>query len=219
MTAAPHAILQTIGPGDVVFDIGANRGDKALWFIERGARVVCVEPQPRLVEVLNQRFGGDPNVTVVPKGLAAAPGVADMAICSAHQELSTFAPHWQQGRCAAERWDQTATVELTTLDHLVGAFGSPKYCKIDVEGYELEVVNGLSSKIGCLSFEFTGEFIGMSMKVVERLIRLGYDSFNVSAGESEKFYFENWLPFYDLVHILMNSARQNRELWGDIYAR
>ncbi len=43
---------QFIRPGDLVFDIGANRGDRTEVFVQMGARVVAAEPQPWLAAPL-----------------------------------------------------------------------------------------------------------------------------------------------------------------------
>jgi FkbM family methyltransferase len=215
----PHEIVNSIGHGDLVFDIGANIGDKAAWFLQRGARVVCVEPQPDMVKVLREKFSGNKNIEIVPCGLGAENGDAKMYICSTAPVLSTFADHWKEGRFATQQWDRVETLPIVTLDKLVEMYGTPKYCKIDVEGSEENVVKGLSKKAGIISFEFTGEFIDRSMNVLRLLIMLGYEDFNLSLGESDKFYFSDWMKFQNIVTILMNSAQQNSVIWGDIYAR
>src|SRR4051794_16322556 len=47
---------QFVRPGDLVFDIGANRGGKCAAFLRLGARVVAVEPNPGCVTALRRRF-------------------------------------------------------------------------------------------------------------------------------------------------------------------
>ncbi|MFM8635698.1 MAG: hypothetical protein ACKOEX_12970, partial [Planctomycetia bacterium] len=56
--------------GDLVFDVGANVGNKAAQFLARGARVVWFEPPPAGGVRLRSRFGGAHNVTIVLKGRA-----------------------------------------------------------------------------------------------------------------------------------------------------
>ena len=70
-TAPLHQIAQCLVPGDVVFDIGANNGDKAAALLSRGVKVVCIEPQPACVAVLNNRFRGHPRASAsCPRGWA-----------------------------------------------------------------------------------------------------------------------------------------------------
>ena len=142
-----------------------------------------------------------------------------MNVCSESPTLSTFADHWKTGRFDNVIWDSEIYVDIITLDDLVNKYGIPKYCKIDVEGFELNVIQGLSHKIGTISFEFTSEFITHAMQVIERLVVLGYKEFNVSLGELPTYNFNEWIPFYELVKVLLNAAQSNPGLWGDIYAK
>ncbi|NTV49862.1 MAG: FkbM family methyltransferase [Geobacteraceae bacterium] len=215
--ATPHPILASFTPGDLVFDIGANRGNMAEELAMAGARVICVEPQPNLAQSIRNRFMDRPQITVVEKGLGALRGSLKMSISSEADILSTFAEHWKAGRFKHVTWDRHIEVPVTTLDDLVAEFGTPRYCKIDVEGYEREVIKGLSCKIGIISFEFTAEYIEHSMEVIEMLIRLGYRQFNVAAGDNPDFHWLEWVPYYELVRALLLSP--SPDLWGDIYAR
>jgi FkbM family methyltransferase len=216
-----HEIAKTVRPGEVVFDVGAHSGEYAAWFVEQGARVVCIEPQPAMVARLRERFEGQDRVVIVPKGLAEAPGWARMSVSTAEPALSTFTEHWKTGRHSGSTLDERVDVEMTTLDALVAEHGAPVYCKIDVEGFELPVIRGLSRKVGVVSFEFTTEFLGEAMRVVEHLLRLGYTEFNFSVAAEPTLKLREWIPFHELVLILFDVAErcQKDGLWGDIYAR
>ena len=63
-----------IQPGDLVLDIGANVGKLTAVFMSLGARVVAVEPQPACVTTLKRRFGTQPQVTIIPGGVAEKVG-------------------------------------------------------------------------------------------------------------------------------------------------
>jgi FkbM family methyltransferase len=212
-----HVISNAILPGDLVFDVGAHNGEKSAWFLRRGARVVCVEPQPAMVARLKSRFADNGDVVIVPKGLGRAPGRLEMSINSQQPVLSTFSEDWKTGRFAGLTWDKKVEVEITTLDQLVFAHGVPRYTKIDVEGFEAEVLSGLSTKIGCISFEFTGEYVQTAIGIVEYLAVLGYTHFNISLGESDEFTGPEWLDTAAVVLQLETRARANVKVWGDVY--
>jgi FkbM family methyltransferase len=216
----PHEITQIIGAGDLVFDIGAHVGDKAQWFVDRGAKVICVEPLPLLVDMIRQRFQATDQVVVIPKGISDKPGRMVMEVNSHAPALSTFAPHWKEGRFSSYIWDLKAEFEMTTLDELIAAYGPAKYCKIDVEGFEFKAISGLSSKrIECISYEFLGDQVAESFEVLGLLLNLGYSAFNFSAGEVDRFSLEQWLPFYEFGLALTEAAELDQDIWGDIYAK
>src|SRR2546426_609699 len=76
-----------VNSGALVFDIGANVGDKAAVFLSLGARVVCVEPDPRNIAKLESRFSTD--VTRVAAGVGAAMGTCQLHL-SPYTTRSTF---------------------------------------------------------------------------------------------------------------------------------
>ena len=152
-----------------------------------------MEPQPALVRVLNNRFSSNPQVSIVPKGLASRSGTLEMSINSAAPVLSTFSDQWKHGRFADKKWDQTIMVDVTTFDQLVTEFGSPRYSKIDVEGFESEVIHGTSSKVGCISFEFTSDFLSTAVDILGYLSGIGYSRFNFSLDDDDKFWLDQWL--------------------------
>jgi FkbM family methyltransferase len=63
--------LPPLGTGDIVFDIGANEGQKAAIFLALGAHVICVEPDRSNVARLSRRFVRKP-VTAI--SVTTAPG-------------------------------------------------------------------------------------------------------------------------------------------------
>ena len=216
---AEHVVAELIATDGLVLDIGAYVGDKAEWFATRGARVVCVEPQPAMANALRRRFDGNDRVTIIEKGVGAAPGAAILNICETDPVLSTFKEHWQQGRFLGKRWDRQHEVAITTLAELVKQHGVPDYCKIDVEGAEVDVLRGLDRRIGIISFEFTAEYLSHAVEAIRLLGGFGYTQYNFSVGELPAFHLENWTGGEDLLDGLTSACAANPKLWGDIYAR
>jgi FkbM family methyltransferase len=183
-----------------------------------GAHVVCVEPQPAMVQSLKERFPSNPRVSVVAKGLADRPGRLAMSINTAAPVLSTFAEQWKTGRFADQTWDEVVEVEVTTFDQLIAEFGVPRYAKVDVQGFEKEVIRGLSARVGCISFKFTAEFFSDAVVVIEYLCKIGYSTFNYSINEQENFRLEEWLARTQFINTLERVCALEPVCWGDIYA-
>lgn len=213
-----HQVAGCLVPGDIVFDVGANVGNKAAALLERGVHVVCIEPQPACVAVLQRRFGGHPNVSIVPKGLGGRVGMLELNINSRSPTLSTFSQEWMQGRFKDEVWDQKVEIAITTLDNLVREHGAPRYLKIDVEGFEYEVISGLSQRVGIVSYEFTSEYLSNAQRLLRYLDNLGYRRFNFSLGEHSDFAMPRWASLGDTSAMLVEACRRDSLAWGDVYA-
>jgi FkbM family methyltransferase len=202
--------------GMLVFDVGANVGAKAALMRAKGARVVCIEPQPECVSVLRSKFADDGNVIVVEAALGRRVGRGRLSVCDDADTISTMAEHWKTGRFHDYRWNRSVDVDVVTLDWAINNYGVPDYCKIDVEGFELEVICGLSVCLPLLSFEYSREFSSDVTRIVDHLLSLGFSHFNVSYGETGCFRFAQWVPAEKLVNELLTHPHPLA--WGDVYA-
>ncbi len=200
----------------LVFDVGANIGVKAQTMRDKGARVVCFEPQPGCAIRLRERFALDPELVVVEEALGREPGAADLSICDQANTISTMAGSWKGGRFKGYDWNRTISVQVSTLEAAIARFGSPDYCKVDVEGFELEVLMGLETALPLLSFEFTKEFEGRAAECVMRLRAIGFTKFNLSYGETQRFKTDVWMDADALIAELPKT--RHAEAWGDIFA-
>jgi FkbM family methyltransferase len=181
-----------LGPGELAFDVGAHVGDRAASFRRLGVRVVAVEPQPRLGRLLRLLYGRDAGLVRVAALVGAAPGEAVLRLNSANPTVATASPDFIAAADGApgwegQRWDAELTLPVTTLDALAASHGRPDFVKIDVEGFEAAALAGLSFAPRGLSFEFTTIQRGVAIECLERLVALGYRSFNACLGESMEF--------------------------------
>jgi FkbM family methyltransferase len=212
---------QFIHPGDLCFDIGAHVGDRLAHFLSLGARVVAVEPQPRLMAGLKRRYGNDPRVILIGAALGAARGKAKLAIDPANPTVATLSPDYIADAGGSRgfrhvRWSEHVEVEVTTLDALIAAHGMPSFCKIDVEGYEHAVLEGLSRPLPGVSLEYLPAALDPALVAIARLNRLGTYRFNRSVGESMSLAIPRWLGAAEIAAELKRLARNEKA--GDVYA-
>ena len=208
---------QFVSNGALCFDVGANIGNRTDILLELGAKVVCVEPQPTCVDTLEKKYQGNPSVVVVAKGLASKVGSMPLSVCEQANTISTFSEKWKTGRFHHYSWDTTLDVPMTTLDALIEEFGMPDFCKIDVEGFEYQVLQGLSSPVKVLCFEFTKEFVDDGGLCMQYLSSIGRVQFNYTLGENMSLALPQWTDSKAILHSLHQIG--DDLLWGDIYAR
>jgi FkbM family methyltransferase len=214
---------QFIKKGDLVFDVGANVGSRSKLFLNLGAKVLAFEPQPELCEHLTQHLRLHKNFTLMPIGLGANPSVVELKISDAHV-LSSMSNRWiesttQSGRFSSYNWNKSIDVKVDTLDNMFTKFGVPRFVKIDVEGYELEVLKGLSRPVKHLSLEFTSEDIDNFKKCLNKIKETGKYIFQFSEGETLKFTFNEWMEEEKLLQTLESKIERQPLLWGDIYCK
>jgi FkbM family methyltransferase len=213
---------QFIRPGDLVFDVGANVGDKTAAFLELGARVVAVEPQESCWRVLKKRFREQTHqVTIVTRALAEKEGVISLYVDKS-ATISSTSNGWieavkKSGRFSTHKWDNKVEVETTTLDCLIKKHGKPRFCKIDVEGAELDVLKGLSVPIDCVSFEFVPERIEKTAECIDKLSSVGRYHYNLCFGEAEFFQLSDIISDNEMKNYLMKMEPLLTN-YGDIYA-
>jgi FkbM family methyltransferase len=177
--------------GGLAFDVGAHTGNRLRAFLDLGARVVAVEPQPELAARLAFRYGGDARVHVVEGALGRAPGRAPLLSSPRTPTVATLSTDFVARAGATPsfegvRWQAGPEVVVTTLDALIATHGQPDFVKIDVEGFELEVLHGLSHALPALSFEFLPAVRDVALACIDRLEQLagpGRYRYAVSLGE------------------------------------
>ncbi len=162
-----RAVLDGFKPGDLIFDIGANIGDKTDTFLRIGAHVVAVDPDEHSQAILRQKFlryrMRPQPVMIVGKAVGAKVGAETMLVCAPGSVFNTLskkgasivsgATNRPEQSSDTIEYKEKKIVETTTLDHLIEAYGLPFFIKIDVVGFELEVLQGLHRSVPCLSFE------------------------------------------------------------------
>jgi len=158
-------ILKCLRKGDLFADVGANVGVYSLLAAGTcGARVAAFEPVPRAVEAFDENVAInklESLVTLHRVGVGAAAGRA---------EITTGQGGANHIVGSVERGERTATIEIVTLDaHF------PKECpvgiKIDVEGYESQVLNGAQRILSDPRLKFV---------IMEAISRPGREANNVS---------------------------------------
>lgn len=182
--------------GELCFDVGANRGEVTEALLTLGARVVAFEPQIHMAREVEARCAHMGDLTVVRCALSDGAGFATLNVRQTHGRSGFREDGDWEGRTIERR-----VVPTLTLDAAIAEFGTPRYVKIDVEGWEPHVFAGVTASLPLVSFEYhrRDDNIRDTLGILRRLQELGAQRVNLTPCESAEFRFTEWMPIADFL--------------------
>lgn len=126
-------LLNTLEPGFVVVDIGANCGAFTLFAanaVGTTGRIISIEPMPAMLDRLrfNAQANGFTNITIFETAVGPVTGTAELHVRGGNHGESTLVPNGSA--------DRVLQVPVATLADLMAASGVHQLdaLKIDIEG-------------------------------------------------------------------------------------
>jgi FkbM family methyltransferase len=209
--------LEGFQTGDVIFDVGANQGQKTDIFLRLGAKVVAVEPDEYNQDILKQNFLTNRlvkrPVTILGKAVSDRSGAETMWVDEPGSAKNTLNPKWVETlRTDSSRFGESLKfgerreVQTITLEDMMRDYGRPFYIKIDVEGYEAAVLRGLRGPVPYISFEVNlPEFKPEALECIELLENVAAQGdLNYAPDCQRGLASERWLPKKEFVNVLNN---------------
>ncbi len=212
-----------IKKGGLVFDVGSNIGDKSDIFLNLGSRVVGFEPQHECFTHTINRFSNNDRFIVENLALDKKVGKETMYIASYHTISSMseeFIKESKKERFAGYNWDNKREINTDTLDNMISKYGLPDFIKIDVEGYELNVLEGLTNKINFISIEFNPELCDNTISCIEYIDSLNEGStlFNYGYRNDDDFKYNDWISKSEIIEYI-SSIDDFKFEFGDVYCK
>jgi len=135
-----EAILKSLKPNYVVWDVGANIGFYSKKFAERTKNIVyAFEPIPYSCDILKDSCAAFSNVKVLPIALGSENTVIKMTANSSSPTNRVLSENENEHQ-------QTINVDVRRGDDLISNdIEAPNFIKIDVEGFEVDVIKGLEN--------------------------------------------------------------------------
>jgi FkbM family methyltransferase len=184
---------------DLIFDVGASNGDDSGYYLHKGYRVLAVEPNPASISVLRRRFASAIDTgryKLVTEAISASKGETQFWVCDDAPLWSSFDRKIASYSGAAHH---SVLVQTCRFSSLIAEYGTPFYCKIDIEGSDRLCLEQLTpaTRPPFLSVELPT--IGSFSKAAEtamlmsRLDDLGYTRFKLISQVTYRQPSSSWL--------------------------
>lgn len=197
-----------IKKNDLCFDIGANNGKKSKLMLDAGAKVIAFEPQSRCLEYLSDLKKAYSTFDFRQIAVGAKNETRTLHLSKKYSEIATLSEEFIEKYTTDDVvWNNYENVEVKSLDSLIEIYSCPDYCKIDVEGYEFEILSNLSHPIAMIEFEFTEKFMDDTFKIID-----GFGSktvYNYILNEHLKFCLNDWISAAEIKQILARLNTKN----------
>jgi FkbM family methyltransferase len=180
-----EAMRRMLGPGDVFYDVGANIGFFALAGARRvapGGAAYAFEPVPENVAAIRESaaLNGLANLEVIESAVGRASGRGRLLLVEdlSWSHLESLGPH--------PRTREAVDVDVVAIDDLVasGRIRPPDLVKIDVEGAEIDVLEGMRRTIEEHRPAIVCELHETAPQFVATMDGLGYATSNLEGKQS-----------------------------------
>jgi FkbM family methyltransferase len=208
--------------GDLAFDVGAHLGNRIRVWRDMGVRVLAVEPNPECLLFMSSVYGADERVEIIAAASGAEAGRGSLYVDPRNPTLATVSSRWiremeKSAVFSNIRWERTHPIRMVTLDELIHLHGTPRFIKIDTEGFDHRVLEGLTIPVENLSFEYLPPSPRTAEEALLRVESLGDYEFNVSRRETMRFRWKEWRSAEEIRGFL--ASLEEKDSAGDVYAR
>lgn len=181
--------------GKTVYDVGAFEGLISLFFASRAKQVIAWEPNPRNYAraTTNVKLNNLSNVQMLNRGISNAPGTIDLL-------YDPLMPGAGSGDLAIKdqiggsvKSAQRISIPVSTIDNEIAqnSLPTPDLVKIDIEGMELQALQGMKSLLAerhpALYIEMHGatteDKIENAQAVTSYLENFGYKMYDVENAD------------------------------------
>lgn len=205
---------QLIKKGDICFDIGANIGSKSKVFLSLNTTVIAFEPQSSCINELKKIQ--HPQFSYHQYGIGSKNEIKELQLAN-HIEVATFSSSFIDFfENDNLQWSTTEKATVKKLDTIIKEFGVPDFCKIDVEGYEHEILSHLTHTLPLIEFEFTGVSLEDTRAII-LLLDKGNTTYNFNLHERPVFQLKEWIKANEMLAIFDKIPKDR--IHGNIFVK
>jgi FkbM family methyltransferase len=133
---------------DLIFDVGAHKGEDTAFYLSKGFRVIAIEANPNFCRVIEDRFReavSDGSLVILNTAIAQHEGTIEFFVNEKKSVWGTTKRDWvDRNRQFGAGQISEIKVSCEPLSNIVAKHGIPYYCKIDIEGADVDALASLS---------------------------------------------------------------------------
>ncbi|ULA58169.1 MAG: FkbM family methyltransferase [Nitrospira sp.] len=206
-------------PEGLVFDVGAHVGMLSALFASLGHQVIAIEPNRDCIRHIEISYHDLP-ITVLNAVMGPKAGLVTLNVSDDRDDISSVRNDWIPNTISSRKMQ----VAMLTLNDLVSEYGMPAFIKIDVEGFEESVLDGLSVFPKLLSFEFNTGDLASTFRCLAK-DQFGGALFNYAIQDPQRFELPSWVEADVLKQSLTELSgtgtgfHSPHRIYGDIFAK
>ena len=204
---------------NLIFDVGANKGNKAKIFSKLSKKVVAFEPSEKLYNLLKGKFRNF-NIIILNCALGSRVSESQMYLVEKNEAYNSLNKKHIETTTSSRgiatlNSVKIQKVKVEVIENFIQKYGIPKYIKIDVEGYELEVLKGLLTPVPMLSFEANlPEFLEEAIQSILLLDNLSPEGYRFNFVNDLNFLEEEFMNKNEAINYLRNMKGRYLEIYA-----
>src|SRR5260370_15395757 len=170
----------------LIYGVGVHKGEDTEVYLKKGFRVVAIEAMPEFCESISNRFSEyvkSGALSVVNLAVSNSPGDISFYVDDRVSEWGTTNEDWsERNKNFGAGVGRALTIRAAKLADILKEHGIPRYCKIDIEGNDLEALaslENLSELPQFVSIESDKSSWKKLIEEFETFERLGYRKYRI----------------------------------------
>lgn len=214
------------------YDIGAYKGSYTDFLLSQNVdKIYCFEPNEKLFQELQHKYQNNDKVTIYNCLVGDKNEKKDFYLAKYHHTISTASKDFlQKSRFSNNKdennvpyeWEPPIKVDCYKLDTIIKNTGYPDLIKIDAEGFELEIISGLTNVSSPLivTFEIHEEFLDKFKSCVTYLHDIGFNNFGFVQGDNAHTFpdeLKSLNGFYEEINLFFPTL--TKDFFGMAFAQ
>ena len=201
---------------DIIFDVGANIGSKSIIFSRIAKKVISFEPTDQCIHILKNR-NLNSNIEIIKCALSNENSIKNFYEVEDDSAYSSLSNKHIEKKVSKDLHVNSKLINTYTLDHFVKVYGAPSFIKIDVEGYEKEVISGLTKPVKLISFESNlPQFLDESIEIINYLDKISNGNYKYNFTSEGDLLIDRFVNKEKIIDKIMKIDYHSIEIYSKL---